>query len=56
VADKKTIDYFLTKVDREFWKRVKQLALDKNTSIKGLILFLLKREINKKTLQINENR
>lgn len=48
MANKKTIDYFLTKIDRGFWKQVKQLALDKDITIKALILSLLKREINKK--------
>ncbi len=50
MASEKTIDYFLTKVDRNFWKQVRQLALDKDMTIKKLILFLLKREINKKNI------
>ena len=40
-------DYTLKKIDSELWYKVKTLALKRRTSIKGLIIDLLKQEIEK---------
>jgi len=49
------MDYLLKGVEDSFYKKIKQLALDQNRTIKGLILNLLEEEINKKKEGVSNN-
>lgn len=40
-------DYILKKVDNDFWKEIKKLVANKETTIKALIIQLLKNELIK---------
>ncbi len=39
-------DYILKKIDNELWKKVKKLAIDKNTTVKGLIVKFLEDSVS----------
>ena len=42
-------DYILKNVNNDLWKRIKKMAIDKEMTVKGLILYLLKRELTEYT-------
>ena len=41
-------DYLLKNVDEEMWKKIKKIAVDKNTTIKGLIIAAFEKYIKEK--------
>ena len=47
--EKTTMHYLMKELNKEFWKKVQHLAIDRNMNVKELILDLLSIEINKGT-------
>lgn len=44
---KETKEYLLTKIDPEFWRRVKSVAASEGVTIRDLIIRLLEKEMEK---------